>query len=147
MRVLYFDAFSGISGDMTVGALLSLGLPLDHLRAELAKLRVDGYEIAAAPRLVQGITATKFDVRVSGSKSLVSDSRRKHQAPPSRDKRPGTGNRAARDDKERSRAHHHEHDHEHEEHSHRAFRDIRAMIESSRVTDGVKERALAIFTR
>ncbi len=43
----YFDCFSGISGDMTLGALVDAGLPLDHLRAELAKLPVDGYALAA----------------------------------------------------------------------------------------------------
>ena len=38
MRVLYFDPFSGVSGDMTVGALLALGVDFPHLQAELAKL-------------------------------------------------------------------------------------------------------------
>jgi len=39
MKTLYFDCFSGISGDMTIGALLDLGLDLNYLRAELQKLR------------------------------------------------------------------------------------------------------------
>lgn len=62
MRVLYFDAFAGISGDMTVGALLALGLDFERLRGELAALAMDGYALRAEPRLVNGITATKFDV-------------------------------------------------------------------------------------
>ncbi len=44
---LYFDCFSGISGDMALGALLDAGLPLDALRAELAKLDVAGWAIEA----------------------------------------------------------------------------------------------------
>jgi uncharacterized protein (DUF111 family) len=66
MKILYFDAFSGISGDMTVGALLGLGLPLEHLRQELAKLPVSGYAISAAPRQVHAIHAVKFDVEITG---------------------------------------------------------------------------------
>ena len=62
MRVLYVDAFAGISGDMTVGALLALGLDFERLRGELAALALDGYALRAAPRMVNGITATKFDV-------------------------------------------------------------------------------------
>src|SRR5262245_30646153 len=45
--VIYFDCFSGISGDMALGALLDAGLPLDALRAELEKLAVAGWSIAA----------------------------------------------------------------------------------------------------
>src|SRR6185295_9481996 len=44
---LYFDCFSGISGDMALGALLDAGLPLDALRAELAKLDIAGWTIEA----------------------------------------------------------------------------------------------------
>ncbi len=44
---IYFDCFSGISGDMALGALLDAGLPLDALRAELDKLAVAGWSIAA----------------------------------------------------------------------------------------------------
>jgi len=64
VRTLYIDALSGISGDMTVGALLALGLPLEHLRAELARLDLHGFRVSAEPRTVNGISATKFDVHV-----------------------------------------------------------------------------------
>src|SRR5438093_44669 len=46
-RLLYFDCFSGISGDMTLGALLDAGLPLDDLRAALGSLALDGVELSA----------------------------------------------------------------------------------------------------
>ena len=62
MKVLYVDAFAGISGDMTVGALLDLGVPLQRLRTELERLPIGGYTIAAEPRQVHGIRAVKFNV-------------------------------------------------------------------------------------
>lgn len=62
MKVLFIDAFSGISGDMTVGAFLSLGLPIEVLREHVRRLPLSGYEIAATARSVNGIVATKFDV-------------------------------------------------------------------------------------
>ncbi len=64
MRILYFDAFAGVSGDMTVGALLSLGLPLDAVRDTLAELDLEHFELRAFPRVVSGIGAYKFQVVV-----------------------------------------------------------------------------------
>ena len=64
MRIIYFDAFSGVSGDMTVGALLHLGLPLDALREAVASLGVDGVELHAEPTARSGITATGFHVHL-----------------------------------------------------------------------------------
>ncbi len=43
----YFDCFSGISGDMTLGALVDAGASLELLRSELAKLPVKGYTLSA----------------------------------------------------------------------------------------------------
>jgi uncharacterized protein (TIGR00299 family) protein len=63
-RILYLDPFSGISGDMTVGALLDLGADFEHLRRELDRLPVRGYGVSAGKCVRAGITATKFDVHV-----------------------------------------------------------------------------------
>ncbi|MFQ5667508.1 MAG: nickel pincer cofactor biosynthesis protein LarC [Candidatus Binatia bacterium] len=65
MKVLYIDAFSGISGDMSVGALLALGLPLERLKDQLGRLGLSGYTVSADPCQVHGIRATKFTVRLS----------------------------------------------------------------------------------
>src|ERR1700733_13964990 len=62
MRTLYFDCFSGISGDMTIGALLDLGLDFDYLKTELKKLPVDGYELGASRVTRSNLSAMKFDV-------------------------------------------------------------------------------------
>ena len=64
MKTLYFDCFSGISGDMTIGALLDLGLDLNYLRSELKKLPVEGYELESSRVVRANISAMKFDVRV-----------------------------------------------------------------------------------
>ena len=64
MNIAYFDAFSGISGDMVVGALLDLGVSLDVLRTEFAKLPVAGYAISQSERIQSGVRAVKFDVEV-----------------------------------------------------------------------------------
>ncbi len=62
MRVLYFDTFNGVAGDMILGALLDMGLPLDHLRSELGKLDLTGYALSAEPIVREGLRGTNFQV-------------------------------------------------------------------------------------
>jgi len=62
MTLAYFDCFSGISGDMTLGALVDAGVSIDALRAELAKLNLFGYELKAEKVKRSGIAATKVSV-------------------------------------------------------------------------------------
>jgi len=45
MKTLYLDIFSGISGDMFLGAMIDLGVDATALEAELAKLNLDGYQL------------------------------------------------------------------------------------------------------
>src|SRR5215831_13778182 len=61
-RVLYFDCFSGISGDMVLGAFLDAGLPFDDLKRALGSLAMPGYDITAERVLRAGVSATKFSV-------------------------------------------------------------------------------------
>lgn len=63
-RIAYFDAFSGISGDMTVGAFLHLGVSLEALQAELDTLALTGYTLGEAVKEHSGIQAVKFQVDV-----------------------------------------------------------------------------------
>src|SRR2546427_6184092 len=67
MKTLYFDCFSGISGDMTIGALLDLGLDFDYLKTELKKLPVEGYELRASRVMRSNLSAMKFDVLMEGA--------------------------------------------------------------------------------
>lgn len=65
MKLAYFDCFSGISGNMVLGALLDAGLGLDTLKEALAGLRISGYEIEARKVKKRGIAGTLVDVRAS----------------------------------------------------------------------------------
>ncbi|UCC95257.1 MAG: nickel pincer cofactor biosynthesis protein LarC [Candidatus Omnitrophota bacterium] len=64
MKIAYFDCFSGVSGDMIVGALLDCGLKVGELEVELKKLKICGYKIQAKKVLKNGISATKFNVYI-----------------------------------------------------------------------------------
>jgi uncharacterized protein (TIGR00299 family) protein len=117
MRTLYFDCFSGASGDMTVGALLDLGLDLNYLRTELAKLPVEGYELKATRVVRANISAMKFDVVVPKEHSHA-----------------------------HGHAHSHTHAHDHE-HFHRKASEILDMIRSSGLNANARRIAQDIFTR
>ena len=61
-RILYFDCFAGICGDMTLAALVDLGVPEEHLRSELEKLGLRGWRLRFAPSSKNGIGGTRADV-------------------------------------------------------------------------------------
>jgi len=63
MRIAYFDCFSGISGNMVLGALIDVGLELDTLNETLASLKISGYEIEAKKVLRRYIAGTLVDVK------------------------------------------------------------------------------------
>ena len=68
MTILYYDCFAGISGDMNLGAMVDLGVPPDHLEAELAKLNLDGYSLKISKGEKNGISGTKVDVKLKEAK-------------------------------------------------------------------------------
>jgi uncharacterized protein (TIGR00299 family) protein len=115
-RILYFDCFSGICGDMTLAALVDLGVPEDFLKVELAKLGLPGWRLRFTPGSKNGIRGTQADVDLlptpvkAGLHGL----------------RIGVASPAA-------------------SHAHSSYRDIKAMIEGSDISDSIKSRALAIF--
>ena len=113
-KVLYFDCFSGISGDMTLAALVDLGVPEEHLGAELRKLGLPGWRLRFSPGSKNGIGGTRADVDLLPV-----------AAKPGRlAMNPGAG-----------------------AHDHRAYRDIKAMIEGSGLPAGTKDLALSVFGR
>ncbi len=59
----YLDCFSGISGDMALGALIDLGVPLEWLRNQLGSLGVSGFTLGVARARRHGIAATRLDVQ------------------------------------------------------------------------------------
>ena len=62
--ILYYDCFSGISGDMNLAAMLDLGVPEEYLRKELSKLSIDGYSLEVSRGMKNGISGTKVKVRL-----------------------------------------------------------------------------------
>ncbi|CEP67725.1 Uncharacterised protein family UPF0272 [Moorella glycerini] len=66
MKVAYFDCFSGISGDMCLGALLANGLSRDELVAGLKGLALEGWELKVREVKQQGIAAIDVEVQVAG---------------------------------------------------------------------------------
>ncbi|MCX6261643.1 MAG: nickel pincer cofactor biosynthesis protein LarC [Bacteroidia bacterium] len=63
MKVLCYDCFSGISGDMNLGAMIDLGIDILYLRSELGKLNLNGWELVAEKAQRHGITGTIVTVR------------------------------------------------------------------------------------
>lgn len=61
-RIIYLDCYSGVSGDMLLGALLHAGLSLDDLKADLARLDLHGYDLTVETQTRHGIVGEKFDV-------------------------------------------------------------------------------------
>jgi pyridinium-3,5-bisthiocarboxylic acid mononucleotide nickel chelatase len=62
MKIAYFDCFAGISGDMTLGALIGAGADVDKLRESLAKLGIHGYRLEVGKRITGHIEATDVHV-------------------------------------------------------------------------------------
>ncbi|HLX96442.1 MAG TPA: nickel pincer cofactor biosynthesis protein LarC [Verrucomicrobiae bacterium] len=64
MKTLYLDLFSGISGDMFIGALIDLGVEVRRLERELDKMKLDGWHVHVLHQQKSGIAGVKFDVHV-----------------------------------------------------------------------------------
>ncbi|MGR3320023.1 MAG: nickel pincer cofactor biosynthesis protein LarC, partial [Candidatus Anammoxibacter sp.] len=69
MKIAFFECFSGISGDMILGALTDLGLDLNFLIHELNKLDLSGYKLSSSKVNRCGISGTKFDVTCNSAKN------------------------------------------------------------------------------
>ena len=71
-KILYFDCFSGASGDMILGALVALGMPVEEIEADLTALDCEPILLTAERVSRAGIAATKVRVRPSAILSLFS---------------------------------------------------------------------------
>ncbi|HNW27361.1 MAG TPA: nickel pincer cofactor biosynthesis protein LarC [Spirochaetota bacterium] len=67
MKIAYFDCFSGVSGDMVLGALIDAGADFEALKKILSTIPVSGYVLSAEKVLKNGIAGTRFTVTASGS--------------------------------------------------------------------------------
>ena len=137
-RALILDGGSGISGDMTVAALLDLGASEKRLRDALATLPVDGFEVVVSRVEKSGLAARDFDVRLDAAhENHDHDMAWLYGAGED-----GHGH-------DHSHDHGHPHDHaeprEHAHHAHRTLADVAAIINASLLSNHAKKLALAIF--
>lgn len=133
-KALYFDCASGISGDMSVAALLDLGADKKMLLDTLDSLKLSGYKIEISEVEKSGICACDFNV-------LLDKEHENHD----HDMEYLHG-----DNHEHSHAEcHHEHEHQHSAHTlhheHRSLPDILTILENSSMTAGAKAMASKIF--
>ena len=150
MRIAYLECFSGMSGDMFLGALIDAGVPPRLLEETVAALGVGAHlEISRVVR--SGISATKVDVWVEGEKDLP---REQYWAKQDVARAPS----AAKSKHENGHLHDHDHLHGHEHelsragapapHTHkhsRGLSEIREIIGKAAVSDTSKKTAIAIF--
>ena len=151
MKVLYYDCFAGISGDMNLGAMIDLGVDADYLTGELQKLKLDGYEIRISEQQRRGITGTRVEVLLTGDEYMHDHDH---------------GHNHSDEYHGHSHGHHHspfsiferlkrriipeyyrelERDQEHHHHEHRNLNDIERIIRESDLSDKVKTMSMNIF--
>jgi pyridinium-3,5-bisthiocarboxylic acid mononucleotide nickel chelatase len=170
MKTLYLDIFSGISGDMFIGAMLDLGVDFHALERELEKLGVEGYHLHFRRAQKSAIEGVKFDVHMEGDHHHEHGhehhhDEHQHDHGHSHDhghhhhehehQHLGHSHSHAHEHHHDDRDHGHEHDHDHHghgdhghEHEHgRSFAEIRELIQRSKLSPWVKEKAVGIFTR
>ncbi|MBS4202259.1 nickel pincer cofactor biosynthesis protein LarC [Bacillus sp. FJAT-49732] len=160
MKALYIDCFSGISGDMMVGALIDAGASPEKIESELKKLNVSGYEIKCSRVIKEGISSIKFDVIVDEEHSHEHDHHHGHHHHDqnhhehshdhghhhhNHDHSHHENNHAHSHNHD---GHHHGHDHSHDghhHHHHSRYADIVKLIDESELSPKVKERSKQIF--
>jgi uncharacterized protein (TIGR00299 family) protein len=142
MSMLYLDLFSGISGDMFLGALLDLGVSFESLDRELAKLGLKDYHLHAGPQTKALIAGVKFDVHLTSDHKHGHSHHHHDDAP-----HPHEHHEASHGHPHEAGGHRHDAEAGHA-HSHsRNFGQIRHLIEESPYSPWVKTRATAIFHR
>lgn len=123
MTIAYFDCFSGISGDMILGALVDAGLDFEMLCTELDKLPLEGFRLERQTVKKHEIAGTKIDVIIEteGGHEIVE----------------GPGD----DSHDHADIHNHEHHHGPVRH----LKDLVAILEESDLEASIKQRAITIF--
>jgi hypothetical protein len=120
MKTLYLDLFSGISGDMFLGALIDLGVDAGKLERELKKLKLDGYHLHVTRKQKSGIEGVKLDVHLAEGRTHGHRHHSRHA----------------------SRVTHHNH-----RTDSRNFAAIQQLISRSRLSNWVKKKSVAVFQR
>ncbi|HYG98823.1 MAG TPA: nickel pincer cofactor biosynthesis protein LarC [Terriglobales bacterium] len=157
MRIAYLDCFSGVSGDMFLGALVDAGVSTELLEKTVAALNV-GARLEISRVVRGGVSATKVDVIVGGEKDVPREVFQEQKSVAGKhEHRHDHGHTHDHHHAEHSHSHAHEHGHEHandsghthgSEHTHShggSLREIRNIISHASISESAKGRATAIF--
>lgn len=157
MKILYYDCFCGISGDMNLAALIDLGVPKEYLMQELSKINLNSeYEIRIERSAKLGITGTRVDVILKdklNDKTHISEHAlygHNHEYTHEHNHEHYHQNS---DEEQHHVENNHSHEHSHEghvhnhEHHHRNLKDIEEIINSSDLGDKVKKLSLNMFMK
>ena len=152
MKVLYYDCFAGISGDMNLGAMIDLGVSPEYLTAELAKLNLTNeYTLAFNKKEKMGITGTKVDVIITAETHAHDHTAHDHHHDHAHDH---AAHDHHHDHAHDHAAHDHQHDHAHDHATHghhhdhallRNYLDITALINQSGLSSRVKHDSVEMF--
>ena len=155
--LLYLECYSGISGDMTVAALLDLGADEKVLREALASLPLKEFEIEISRVNKSGISACDFLVKCEDDghdhdmEYLHGHEHGHHHDHEHEHEHSHEHEHEHDHDHEHSHEHEHEHSHDHghdhhHHHAHRGMKEIREIINAGELTEGARALALKIFT-
>lgn len=137
-KILYLECYSGISGDMTVAALLDLGVDEDVLKNALDSLKLDGYNIKIGRTSKCGIDACDFDVILDSE-----EHHRDHHDHEHKDHH--THSHDHEHNHDHTHEHSHEQEHHHDHHEHRNIIDIYKIIDESGISNRAKTISKKIF--
>src|SRR5436305_6594237 len=144
MKTIYLDIFSGISGDMFIGAMLDLGADFKQLQREPGKLKLEGYHLHAARKQKANIEGVKFDVHLEHDRGHEHSREQGHHSHSHSHEHAHAGHKHEHEHQHHQHgAHGHEHEHEHDEHAHddsRNFSEITKLIHASDLSAWVKEK-------
>jgi uncharacterized protein (TIGR00299 family) protein len=176
MTILYCDCFSGISGDMFLGALIDAGLPAGYLAEQYRRIALPEFHDVTAAKVHKGAIAATlvhldFDAPEESHSHAHDEHEHEHEHEHAHEEEPGHEHSHEHEHEhehshahdEHEHEHHHEHEHEHEhshehghehehehEHAHshnRNLGDIRGLIENSSLSARVQQTSLSIFQK
>jgi uncharacterized protein (TIGR00299 family) protein len=143
MRIAYLECFSGISGDMFLGALVDAGVSPELLKRTVEALGVDArLEISRVDR--SGISATKVDVIAAGEKELPREEFWEKQAKHQHEHGEHGHSHAHGSEHQHQHEHAQEHSHKHH-HSGRGLKEIREIIGKAAISQTAKAQAIRTF--
>ncbi len=145
MNLLYLDIFSGVSGDMFMGAMIDLGVELRLVEGELSKLRLTGYHLHAGRQQRSHIAGVKFDVHLEADHHHHSPAGQSHEHASHADEH--HHGPAEADAGHQPHSHGHQHPPGHAHRASRDFAQIKRLIQDSALSEWVKEKSLSVFQR